>query len=220
MTGPRTTTAQPCETPRVGSGSGRTIAGPAPDAEQPAEQADRAPSTSGQRISGCPAVGPPGHGNGGPPGPPRRTTAAASTLPGRVDPLSVDGVDWRRTLAHYLSPDGPVSSWLAELDGRLGEDGAALPIFGSPGWETAAGPIKLRSALRAAEAWRRAGLHVAADIADENDAAAPEAQLDAADTSAEWRRLARWVADNRGAATYDELLARRGVPVRPAVPTW
>ena len=130
------------------------------------------------------------------------------------------GLDWRRVLVAYLSDDGPVTAWLAEVDGRLGQAGDTVPLYGSPGWEAAPGPVRLRSALRAGEAWRRAGLHVAAELADENDAAAPEAQAEAADTAAEWRRLAKWVADHRGAPTYDELQARRGVPVRPAVPTW
>ena len=151
--------------------------------------------------------------------------SSEGTSKGTPPPLSasasVANLDWRRVLVAYLQDDdSPVTSWLAEVDGRLGQAGDAVPLYGSPGWETATGPIRLRSALRAGEAWRRAGLHVAAELADANDAGAPEAQAEAADTSAEWRRLARWVADHRGDPTFDELTARRGVPVRPVVPAW
>ena len=106
------------------------------------------------------------------------------------------GLDWRRVLVAYLADDSPATAWLAEVDGRLGQAGDTVPLYGSPGWEAAAGPVQLRSALRAGEAWRRAGLHVAAELADENDAAAPEAQAAAADTSAEWRQLVQDLAEN------------------------
>lgn len=143
----------------------------------------------------------------------------AGSLPALAD---APNVDWRRVLSRYLAVDGdPVTSWLGELDARLdAATGDALPLFGSDRWVGATGPVRLRSALRAAEAWRRAALYAAADLADEVDAAAPDAQEAAADTSYEWARLARWVADNRGAATYAELTARRAVPARPAVPAW
>ena len=129
-------------------------------------------------------------------------------------------MDWRRVLVRYLADDGPVTAWLGELDGRLGQDGDDVPLFGSSGWEASTDPVRLRSTLRAAEAWRRAALHAAADLADDVDAAGPEAQADAADTSSEWSRLAKWVADGRNDPTFAELQARRGVPVRPTVPAW
>ena len=151
--------------------------------------------------------------------------SSEGTSKGTAPPLSasasVANLDWRRVLVAYLQDDdSPVTVWLAEVDGRLGQAGDTVPLYGSPGWEAAPGPARLRSALRAGEAWRRASLYVAAELADENDAAAPEAQAEAADTSSEWSRLAKWVADHRGDATFAELTARRAVPVRPAVPAW
>ena len=156
---------------------------------------------------------------------PADSRRSEGTSKGTAPPLpasaSVANLDWRRVLVAYLQDDdSPVTVWLAEVDGRLGQAGDAVPLYGSPGWETATGPIRLRSALRAGEAWRRASRYVAAELADDVDAAAPEAQADAADTSAEWRRLARWVADGRNDPTFAELQARRAVPVRPVVPAW
>ena len=154
------------------------------------------------------------------PCPPADSRRSEGTSKGTAPPLpasaSVANLDWRRVLVAYLAPDGPVTAWLAEVDGRLGQAGDAVPLYGSDEWETAAGPIKLRSALRAAEAWRRAALYAAQDLADELDTAVLEARAD----DARWSRLAKWVADGRNDATFAELQARRGVPVRPAVPTW
>ena len=150
---------------------------------------------------------------------PADSRRSEGTSKGTAPPLpasaSVANVDWRRTLSRYLADDGPVTAWLGELAGRLGQDGD-VPLYGSPGWDAADGPVRLRSMVRAAEAWRRAGLYAAQDLADELDAAVIEAQAD----DARWSRLAKWVADGRNDATYAELQARRGVPVRPAVAAW
>ena len=173
----------------------------------------------------------PDSSEGGPPQRDRPTAANAAAAKPQVrfqrkpQDLGVvsaaPNVDWCRTLVRYLAgADDPVSAWLKEAAGQLGGLGPDVPTYGSVGWTAAPGPLRLASALRAAEAWRRAGLFAAEDLADDLDAAAPEAQLDAADTAHSWGRLARWVADNRNAPSFGELQARCGVPVLPVVPAW
>jgi hypothetical protein len=54
--------------------------------------------------------------------------------------------------------DDPPAQWAARLIRGATPDGQPLPLYGSAEWEQAPAPVKLASALRAAEAHRRGPL--------------------------------------------------------------
>ena len=123
--------------------------------------------------------------------------------------MTATDVDWRRVLRCYCSDaDSPVGRWLRAAADSLDTAGP-LPLYGDDDWNRADHQTRLASALRAAEAWRRAGLYAEADLADELDDAAPDAWADRADDDRSWSRLARWVSDTRNTPTNAELQARR-----------
>jgi len=123
--------------------------------------------------------------------------------------VTATAVDWRRVLKRYCADaDSPVARWLQAAADSL-DTAESLPLYGGADWDRADHQTRLASALRAAEAWRRAGLYAEADLADELDDGAPDAWRDRADDDRSWSRLARWVADTRNTPTNAELQARR-----------
>ena len=114
-------------------------------------------------------------------------------------------------LAPYLYRDG-VAQWVSQVLKRLVDASADMPPYGSPEWSAASDPVRLASALRAAEAWRREGLTVAQRAADDLAATDYQAQLD---DTAEWARLGAWVRNMANAPDFEELQRRRTVVERP-----
>lgn len=111
--------------------------------------------------------------------------------------------------ALYLHCDD-LTAWLREVVRRLVPAGTDLPLFGDDDWLAAPDPVRLASALRAAETWRVEGLYAAARLEDE--LRAHRANV-AADEQAEWHEAAAWV---HGYVSHAELEDRRAEIVRPA----
>ena len=148
------------------------------------------------------------------------TQTARAPIEAPVRTVTATAVDWQRCLKRYLAPaDSPVGVWLRAAADSLDTAGP-LPLFGSRDWDRADHQTRLASALRAAEAWRRAGLYVEADLADALDDDAPDAWADRADDDRAWSKLARWVSASRNAPTARELRALRSIPAQPLVPPW
>ena len=121
----------------------------------------------------------------------------------------------RLGLEASLSRDA-VTEWLRPIRARLVGDESELPVFGSPEWHLAPDPVRLASALRAAEAWRRQGITLPQTVADDLAATDYQAQLDDTD---EWHRLGAWVRRAADGPDHAELVQRRTVVTRPTVPT-
>lgn len=119
----------------------------------------------------------------------------------------------RDNLTWYLHRDD-VTVWLELFSSRLVPTGTDLPMYGSQEWLQAPDNVRLASALRAGEAWRRDGLYAGQRLADKlaADRYARDCEEAArfAEVGAFVRRMADW-------PTWDELQQRRAVVVRPGV---
>ena len=111
-------------------------------------------------------------------------------------------------LNFYLHEDD-VAVWLRGVLARLVPAGNEMPLDGSAAWHAAPDPVRLASALRAGEAWRRDGLYVVDDIVTEQ---AAQAEVEAQ----EWAELGAQVRRMADTPTHDELAARRIEVVRRA----
>ncbi len=116
-------------------------------------------------------------------------------------------------LGRYLHQD-EVTAWLHRVVARLVTTPGDVPVFGSAEWLTATDPVRLASALRAAEAWRRTGLYAAQDTADSLSAAR---WVQACEDAAEWAQIAAQVRQMATSPTHTELAHRRAEVVRPTV---
>lgn len=113
-------------------------------------------------------------------------------------------------LAPLLLDDEP-ARWASRLIRGACPDGQTLPLYGSPEWEQAPVAVKLASALRAAEAHRRAPLFDAQRLDREMR------QHWSAIDQAQWEQVAARV---RALARYDcpthaQLVERRREVTRP-----
>lgn len=106
-----------------------------------------------------------------------------------------------------------VSDWLVSILRRLTAD-PALPLYGSQEWHAAPDPVRLASALRAAEAWRLQGLYLAQDVKDE---LAATRWVEECRDAQEWAELGAWVRRMANSPTHAELVERRQQVVRLGV---
>ncbi len=137
---------------------------------------------------------------------------------GQADTASVQLTADRDPVRHALSGrymhTDEVREWLHVVTRRLVLAGTELPVFGSDEWLGAPDPVRLASALRAAEAWRLDGLYAAQDVADSLSAARWVQQCEDA---AGWAEIGAQVRQMASSPTHAELLRRRAEIVRPAL---
>jgi hypothetical protein len=108
------------------------------------------------------------------------------------------------SLKRYLLGDDP-AQWAAGFVGTLAA-GREVPEYGSPAWHAADSRLQVASAVRAGEAWRRAGLFLEQQVADELAAYRYWQQVAEAESFAEVAEGVRAMADT---PTHAELVQRR-----------
>jgi hypothetical protein len=107
-------------------------------------------------------------------------------------------------LARYLLDDDP-AQWAAGFVVALAA-GRDVPEYGSPEWHAADSRLQVASAVRAGEAWRRAGLFLEQQVADE--LAAYRYWQEVADNTS-FAEVAEGVRAMADTPTHAELVQRR-----------